>query len=152
MTVDAAPPVIRPAGPADRDDWGELFREYAAGGDITLRDEKLDVVWSWVLDGEAQTRCLLAHSGGRPRGFVHYRRFERPITASAGLWIDDLYVAPATRGQGLAGALIDAVRAEARRDGHDVVRWTTRETNEDAQRLYDRVAVRAPVIVYSTTP
>ncbi|NTW41018.1 MAG: GNAT family N-acetyltransferase, partial [Cellulomonadaceae bacterium] len=103
-------------------------------------------------DPSAQTSCLVASVGRELVGFAHFRVFERPITASTGLWIDDLYVDPSCRGRGVAGALIGAVRAEAGRGGHDVVRWTTRETNDSARRSYDRLATRAPVVVYNAEP
>ncbi|GIG20785.1 N-acetyltransferase [Cellulomonas chitinilytica] len=143
---------IRAARGADHPVWRAMFREYATVGGLSVSDDQTALVWSWVLSDAAQTCCLLATQHAAPAGFVHYRPFERPITASTGLWIDDLYVAPAFRGRGVARALIDAVRGQARAGGHDVVRWSTRESNVDAQRLYERIAARAPVLLYNATP
>lgn len=144
--------LIAHARPRHAGAWRELFAPYCAAGGVNATDESLDRVWSWINDPSAQTTCLLALDAGQLVGFVHFRAFERPITASTGLWIDDLYVDPAWRGRGIAGALIGAVRAEAGRGGHDVVRWTTRETNDGARRLYERLATRAPVVVYNAEP
>lgn len=150
---DAAPrQAVRAATGSDHDRWRALFREYAHLGGMALSDDQMARVWSWVCGNSPHTRCLLATEHDTPVGLVHFRPFERPITASTGLWIDDLYVQRASRGRGIAGALIDAVRAEAYSDGHDVVRWTTRESNVGARKLYDRIAARAPVVVYNSEP
>lgn len=87
-----------------------------------------------------------------PVGFAHYRVFERPITGTTGLWVDDVYVASESRGRGFARALLERVFAIAHDEGHDVVRWTTKRTNSAARRLYDRIAVEASVVVYNATP
>ncbi len=144
--------VVRAATGSDNATWRALFREYAHVGGLALSDEQIERVWSWVTTDSGQTRCLLAFQGDAPVGLIHFRQFERPITASTGLWIDDLYVQPSSRGRGIAGELIDTVRAEARAGGHDVVRWTTRESNVGARKLYDRIATRAPVALYNTEP
>lgn len=84
-------------------------------------------------------------------GFAHVRTFARPISASRGLWLDDLFVAVEHRGCGVAAALLDAVATSAARDGCDVVRWST-GTGNPARTLYDRVATVAPVVVYNRAP
>ena len=152
MSYTDGPVAIVRAEPRHEVAWRGLFVSYCAAGGVHATDVSVDRVWSWITDPSAHTSCLVASVGGELVGFVHFRVFERPITASTGLWIDDLYVDPTARGHGIAGALIGAVRAEAGRDGHDVVRWTTRETNIAARRLYDRLATRAPVVVYNAEP
>lgn len=144
--------ILRPATPDDHSGWGTLFREYAHIGGVTLSDAQVERVWGWISADAGRTRCVLAVNDESPVGFVHYRPFERPITASVGLWIDDVYVQPSSRGQGIAGALIDAIRAQAGAGGYDVIRWTTRESNTGARKLYDRIAVPAPVVVYNADP
>ncbi len=152
LTDSAAAYSVRAATLDDREKWCALFREYTHVGGVVLSSDQIDEVWSWICSDARQTCCLLGVEDEVPIGLVHFRQFERPITASTGLWIDDLYVRPSSRGKGIAVALIDAVRAEARAGGHDVVRWTTRESNAGARRLYDRIAVRAPVSLYNAEP
>jgi len=148
----AEPVMIAAAQPQHEAAWRALFVAYCAVGGVAAADEAVDRVWSWIADEHAQTSCLVASVAGVLVGFAHVRVFERPIVASTGLWIDDLYVDPSSRGRGVARALIGAVRADAARGGHDVVRWTTRETNVGARRLYEQVATRAPVVVYNAEP
>ena len=52
-------------------------------------------------------------SGAGPVGLAHFRPFARPLAASIGGFLDDLFVAPEARGSGAAQALIEAVAATA---------------------------------------
>ncbi|HKO18874.1 MAG TPA: GNAT family N-acetyltransferase, partial [Acidobacteriaceae bacterium] len=60
----------------------------------------------------------------------------------------DLFTTESARGRGVATALIQAVYAEARRARASRVYWQTHETNETAQRLYNKLAERSGFIVY----
>jgi GNAT superfamily N-acetyltransferase len=63
-------------------------------------------------------------------------------------YLEDLFVTAEQRGQGLGLALIDAVYAEADAQGATRTYWVTEEDNEAAQRLYARVATRAPYVQF----
>jgi GNAT superfamily N-acetyltransferase len=64
--------------------------------------------------------------------------------------MNDLYVAPAARGTGLAEDLIKACLEEARRNGGKDLTWQTAKDNVRAQRVYERVgANREEWIDYS---
>jgi GNAT superfamily N-acetyltransferase len=51
--------------------------------------------------------------------------------------LNDLYVDPATRGQGVGRALIEASAAVGRERGAQRLEWMTQTDNETAQHLYD---------------
>jgi len=51
--------------------------------------------------------------------------------------MNDLYVDPATRGEGIGRALIEASANVAREHGAQRLEWATAPDNETAQRLYD---------------
>jgi GNAT superfamily N-acetyltransferase len=51
--------------------------------------------------------------------------------------MNDLYVDPAHRGQGVGRALIEASAAVGRERGAQRLEWMTAPSNETAQRLYD---------------
>lgn len=51
--------------------------------------------------------------------------------------MNDLYVVPESRGQGVGRALIAASAAVARERGANHLQWVTAPDNETAQRLYD---------------
>ena len=63
-------------------------------------------------------------------------------------YLEDLFVDPATRKQGVGRALIEATYAEADKRGCTRTYWTTQEFNYRARSLYDRVASKSPFIRY----
>src|SRR5690606_41875100 len=68
----------------------------------------------------------------------------RPIS----LFLDDLFLAPHARGAGVGSALIRRLHRIAQEEGLLEVRWITSYSNTDAQRLYERLALRAPFHTY----
>jgi GNAT superfamily N-acetyltransferase len=67
--------------------------------------------------------------------------------------MNDLFVAPAARGGGIARALIDACRERCRQHGARTLTWQTARDNARAQVLYDRIgARRAEWVDYSLKP
>lgn len=139
---------IRPLAPADRAAWDGLYAGYAAFYGVAQTDEMRDRVWSWLMDAGHGTEGLIAELDGVPVGLTHFRAFARPLSATVGGYLDDLFVAPNARGSGAAAALIAAVQAEGKARGWSVVRWITAEDNDRARALYDRVAVKTRWMTY----
>ena len=65
-----------------------------------------------------------------------YWSFTSTVPAETVL-MNDLYVDPETRGQGVGRALIEASAAVGRERGAKRLEWMTAPDNETAQRLYD---------------
>ena len=106
-------------------------------------------VWGWIFDPAHETEALVAEdAGGRLLGLAHFRAFARPLSASTGGFLDDLFVAPAARGQAVADALIGALAEEGRARGWTVIRWITAEDNYRARAVYDRMAERTKWLTY----
>lgn len=127
--------------------WEELYRGYAAFYGVDQTEAMRERVFGWISEG--RIICLLALDGeGRPIGLAHVRAFLRPLSATEGGYLDDLFVDPAARGSGAAAALLDAAAALGRERGWTVIRWITREDNYRARGLYDRKAARTPWVTY----
>jgi GNAT superfamily N-acetyltransferase len=105
-------------------------------------------VWGWLLDAGHTTEGLVAEVDGKLLGLVHFRPFARPLSASIGGFLDDLFVDPAARGSGAAAALIEALAAEGRKRGWTVIRWITAEDNYRARALYDQLAEKTRWATY----
>jgi GNAT superfamily N-acetyltransferase len=73
-----------------------------------------------------------------------------PTTWSIGgtCYLEDLFVAPAARGQRIGRRLIAAAADAAKANGATTLYWQTEEFNATARRLYERVAKRSPFIRY----
>ena len=106
-------------------------------------------VWGWLHDPGHEVEGLVALAGDAgPVGLAHVRPFARPLAASIGGFLDDLFVAPEARGSGAAQALIDAVAACGRERGWSVVRWITAEDNYRGRAVYDRLAEKTRWLTY----
>ncbi len=139
---------IRPIGAADREAWGQLFRDYGVFYETSFDDTVLAGVWTWLMDVAHPVSAFVATDGGTLVGFAHYRGAPDTFTAADGWFLDDLYVAPSERGKGLATDLIDAVAAACTAQGGGTLRWITAASNTTAQRVYDRIAKRTTWVTY----
>lgn len=142
--------IVRDVQPEDRDEWRALYRGYAEF--YRLSEPMLDTVWGWLLDPDHEVSGLVAEDGGRLVGLAHYRPFARPLTASIGGYLDDLFVAPEARGTGAGDALLARLRAIAAERGWGVVRWITADDNHRARARYDQVATRTMWVTYDMDP
>jgi len=140
---------VLPVEDRHRADWDRLYAGYAEFYEVTQTPEMRDRVWSWLHDPAHASRGLVAEDdGGRAVGLAHYRPFARPLSASTGGYLDDLFVSPQMRGRRVADALIEALAEEGRRRGWSVIRWITAESNHRARAVYDRVAKATPWRTY----
>jgi GNAT superfamily N-acetyltransferase len=81
----------------------------------------------------------------RVAGLAHVRAFARPLAASAGGFLDDLYIEAGARRAGGAVALMAALRQLGAQRGWTVICWITAEDNHRAQRAYDPQAAQQGV-------
>lgn len=140
--------LIRKPDADDFDRWATLYAGYAEFYGVTQTPDMLERVWGWIHDPAHTVQGLVAEQDGRLLGLAHFRAFARPLSATMGGFLDDLFVPPDARGSGAAKALIDGVAAEGRTQGWSVIRWITAEDNYRARALYDRVADRTKWLTY----
>jgi GNAT superfamily N-acetyltransferase len=135
----------------DRDffNWLPLFADYGEFYGTPVPDEKALLVWSWITEETHGLSALVAQDeDGTLVGLAHYRTFARPLAGGTGIHIDDLFVSPDARGNGIATALIERVTEIARAQRSGIVRWVTAPDNDEAQVLYDKVAERTNWVTY----
>ncbi|MET0745319.1 MAG: GNAT family N-acetyltransferase [Microvirga sp.] len=133
----------------DRPGWARLYAGYAAFYEVTQTEAMREVVWSWIVDPAKEVEGFAAvDDDGTLLGIAHVRPFARPLSASTGGYLDDLFVDPGSRGRGIADALIEAVKQEGERRGWSVIRWITAEDNARARAVYERHAACTPWITY----
>jgi hypothetical protein len=88
---------ILPVSAGHRADWERLYAGYAAFYRVTQTAEMRDQVWRWLMDPAHEVQGLIAEDdAGRAMGLAHYRPFARPLSATIGGFLDDLFVG--TRG------------------------------------------------------
>lgn len=132
---------VDPPQPGDQEAWRELYEGYQRFYKMPENPQVADTVWQWIHDSAHVTECLLARDpSGRVVGLAHYRDVPRPLSGATAGFLDDLFVAPNVRGEGIAEALIAAVSSIGRERGWAWLRWFTAEDNYRARAFYDRVA------------
>jgi len=140
---------IRPVEQSDRAQWNVLYQGYAEFYKVTQTQDMRDTVWSWLFNDAHETEGLVAvDDKGALIGLTHFRPFARPLSATTGGFLDDLFVTPASRGSGAARLLIEAVAQVGKQRGWSVIRWITAEDNYRARSLYDKVADKTKWATY----
>jgi len=143
---------VIPVEERHRADWERLYAGYAAFYKAAQTPEMRARVWSWLRDPAHEVKGLVAVTPeGRAVGLAHYRPFARPLSATTGGFLDDLFVDPEFRGRRVADALIEAVAQRGRERGWSVIRWITADDNYRGRGVYDRLATRTMWITYDLT-
>ncbi len=144
---------VVPLAERHRADWERLYAGYAGFYRVTQTPEMRARVWGWIHDPSHEVDAFVAEDGaGRAIGLAHFRPFARPLSATVGGFLDDLFVSPEARGGRVADALIEALAEEGRRRGWSVIRWITADDNYRGRGVYDRLATRTMWITYDKKP
>ncbi len=140
--------LIRPFRSGDRLAWDGLWRGYQQFYKIELAAEVSETTWRRLVGDDGSVHGFGAFSGDRMVGLAHYVLHRSTWLIADTCYLQDLFVAPETRGKGVARKLIEAVYGAADAAGAEQVYWLTHHTNRDGRRLYDRLAKNAGFIVY----
>jgi GNAT superfamily N-acetyltransferase len=85
---------------------------------------------------EPYFHCLIAELDGTPAGFAFYFFDYSTWLGAPGLYLEDLFVDPAFRGQGLGKALLERLAAIALERGCARMKWEVLDWNEPAIEFY----------------
>jgi GNAT superfamily N-acetyltransferase len=80
--------------------------------------------------------CLLAEEDGNLLGFALFFRAYSTWLAAAVLFLEDLFVAPTSRGHGVGGALMRRLAAISLERGWKRIEWLVLDWNTPAQGFY----------------
>lgn len=149
MNTTANPVHIRALRPDDYAQWAQLFGQYADFYNSPMSEAILATTWSWLLDANHPLQALVAESPEqRLLGLAHCRACPDSLLGQDIGFLDDLFVVPECRGQGIARRLIVALAAYGQTQQWPVLRWVTADDNRQAQRLYDSLAQRTRWLTY----
>ncbi len=138
--------VIQPLGPSDRAEWERLARAYKDFYRDPMPDSVYEALWLRLTD-DGPVHGLGCRSEGALVGIAHFL-FHAHSWKGEACYLQDLFTVPEARGQGVAGALIEAAADAARARGCGAFYWQTKWDNEAARRLYDRIARHKGFIRY----
>lgn len=129
--------LIRDAAPADRQAWLHLWRGYLAFYETPLEEAVTAMTWNRIIDPLSPVFTRLAVADGAVAGFATCILHPRTWAVEPACYLEDLFVDPQRRGQGIGRALIDNLIATGQRDGWTNLYWHTNADNETARKLYD---------------
>lgn len=129
-----------------------LMRSYCQFYEVNPSDaDLLRMSRSLIADPSGQGLQLVARDGsGASVGFATLVWTWSTLRASLIGVMNDLFVVPESRGQGVADDLISACFERCRARGASVLSWQTAKDNHRAQAVYDRMgATREEWLDYS---
>ncbi|MEI6700949.1 MAG: GNAT family N-acetyltransferase [Actinomycetota bacterium] len=139
---------IRTPLETDNDVWTSLFTDYLTFYETSRSASSIQMVWERLTTSPPMILGLLAERDGAVIGLAHFH-VQTSTWADHGIcYLEDLFVLPSARGQGVASLLINRVVALAREHGCSEVTWITRSDNVVARRLYDQLASLSPFVRY----
>lgn len=145
--------LIRPVRNDDFDRWLPLWDGYNAfygrHGASALDPAITRVTWQRFLDPAEPMFAGVADVDGVLCGLVHFLHHRSTTRIEPVCYLQDLFTAETSRGQGMARALVEHVYAHAGAAGVRRVYWQTQAGNAAARVLYDRLAAHAGFIVYA---
>jgi ribosomal protein S18 acetylase RimI-like enzyme len=140
---------IRDAASGDFQGWFKLWDEYCDRSKVTLPESVTRRTWERIVDPSEPMGCLVAEKDGEGLlGFCNYVLHPNTFSAKWCCYMEDLYVSPAARRQGIATALVQALIAKGRAEGWCRVYWITEDDNAAAQAMYDRLGTRTGHVRY----
>jgi GNAT superfamily N-acetyltransferase len=136
---------IRPAVPGDAALIVDLIRglaEYERMLDQAQATEASIRASLFPEDGPPAAYCVIGEVDGVPAGFALYFFNYSTFLAKPGLYLEDLYVKPAFRGQGLGKALLLHLAGIARTRGCGRMEWAVLDWNTPAIEFYEGLGAR----------
>ena len=132
--------MIRNIEGKDKKNWIKLYCGYAKFYKVPMNQDILDTLWGWILDNNHIVNGICYELDSNIVGIAHYRTMPRPIKGKYIGFLDDLFVDPEFRGQKIAQKLINHLKSLSKANNWDGIRWITHSSNENAKKLYDKIA------------
>lgn len=140
---------IRPVERSDESQWRKLWTGYLDFYATDVSDAIYASTFERLLSDDAwMPSGFIAEIDGQAVGIVHYLYHAHCWRLERVCYLQDLFADPVVRGHGVGRKLIEAVYAQAEKDGAPSVYWLTQDHNHEARRLYDRIATLTPFIKY----
>jgi diamine N-acetyltransferase len=143
MSVRNEPPRLRAASPEDA---GLIFAFVAELADYEHLSGELhatrDDIAAALFGAAPRAFCEIAETGGEPVGFALWFYTFSSFRGRHGIWLEDLYVRPAFRGQGFGKALLTRLARRCVEERIGRFEWSVLDWNEPSIRFYKSLGAR----------
>jgi ribosomal protein S18 acetylase RimI-like enzyme len=130
---------IRPLEQHDFPDWLPLWD---GNNDNTRHEEVTAETWSRLIDPQSAVNGLGAWQGNKMVGLVHYILHPTTGAINPVCYMQDLYVPPEQRRQGIARMLVQELAKIGRKEKWARMYWLAETDNEAAQALYKDIGYK----------
>ena len=135
----------------DKEEWETLYRGYADFYKVEMNDKILNTVWEWIHDKNHDVCGLVYEQDNKIIGLAHYRKMPSPLRGKYIGFLDDLFVEPKYRRNGVGKKIIKELNIISMRKNWNLVRWITRDDNNVAKSLYEKYSKKTNWEVYELT-
>jgi GNAT superfamily N-acetyltransferase len=144
---------IRPVQSSDHAAWRELWHGYCRFYETELSEEVTAHTWARILDPASPVRAIVAETTAEGViGMANYILHENTWEMSPVCYLEDLFVKPSIRAQGVGHHLIAWLKTEMKTHGWSRLYWLTKENNYRARGLYDKFTPRDAFVRYTVKP
>jgi len=142
------PLTVRQITVQDKAAWHELYLGYLKFYESEPIEASTELVWQRLTKESPEIQGLVAELDGVVVGFTHFHYQLSTWTHTFHCYLEDLYVSEEARSQGVAPALIAEVKKLAVEHKCSELFWITKESNQVARKLYDKVAKISDFVRY----
>jgi ribosomal protein S18 acetylase RimI-like enzyme len=140
---------IRRIEARDEGRWRELWDGYCRFYERDLSEAITRHTWERILDAACPVHAIVAdHASNGVIGMANYVIHENTWTLTPVCYLEDLFVDPGQRANGVGSELIDWLLAEMIEQRWSRLYWNTRENNYRARGLYDKYTPHSGFVRY----
>lgn len=132
----------------DKEGWLELFQGYILFYNSQLSNEQYELTWNRLLEPSFQTKGIIAIKHNQIIGIAHFTFHASTWAKGDYCYLEDLFVDPLFRGNGVGKILINKVKEIAIDHGSQRLYWNTKESNHQARYLYDQFTPVSEMVQY----
>jgi GNAT superfamily N-acetyltransferase len=129
--------------PAQRQDAGLLLTMIQELADYERASERVvgseEMLAAALFDARPAAEAVIAEVGGQPVGFALFFSTFSTWLCQSGIWLEDLYVRPEHRGDGVGRALLAHMARMSVERGCGRVEWSALDWNTPALEFYERL-------------
>jgi GNAT superfamily N-acetyltransferase len=133
---------IQTAQPADLAPIVQLLRTQLEEHDVVLTEQVLQRATQGLIEDHALGRILTARLSGALVGVAVISFLWTLEHGGPAAWLDEVYVEPSRRGEGIGRKLVEAAMQVARDSGCIALDLEVDAGHEAAERLYERMGFR----------
>ena len=141
---------IREVRPHDKAEWLQLWQGYTRFYGSPQPEEVTEYTWQRMLDVNSSVLARVAVVDDAVVGFAICVLHEGTWVTTPICYLEDLFVDPAFRGQGIARTMIKSLQSEGADKGWSRLYWHTRRDNP-ARHLYDEFTPADDYVRYRIT-